>query len=245
VPVQFEFSFIDQVERQEPSRIRAMKSREISKVGWGYPMFIRRSILEGSRHLKNDSFTVRCDIVVITDANNTDQRSSSVALSPPPLCLQEHLGSLLQSGEGADVTFEVGGETFMAHRCVLAARSRVFRAELFGPMKEGTTAGSIRIDDMEPQVFGLFLNFIYSDSVPPFGHGSRDDDVMIVWQNLFVAADIYDFQKLKLVCEQSLYGYIEATTVESILAQAEQHDCQGLKDACLDFLKSRGKKEKS
>ncbi|KAB8112811.1 hypothetical protein EE612_051545, partial [Oryza sativa] len=38
---------------------------------------------------------------------------------------------------GADVTFQVGGETVAAHRAVLAARSRVFRAELFGPMKEG------------------------------------------------------------------------------------------------------------
>jgi speckle-type POZ protein len=37
-----------------------------------------------------------------------------------------------------DVTFHVGagGETFTAHRCVLAARSPVFMAQLFGPWKE-------------------------------------------------------------------------------------------------------------
>jgi speckle-type POZ protein len=32
----------------------------------------------------------------------------------------------------------VDGETFIAHRCILAARSAVFMAELFGPMKEET-----------------------------------------------------------------------------------------------------------
>uniref|UniRef100_K4AIK8 BPM/SPOP BACK domain-containing protein n=1 Tax=Setaria italica TaxID=4555 RepID=K4AIK8_SETIT len=90
------------------------------------------------------------------------------------------------------------------------------------------------------------LSFIYTDSVPHDyvnDDDDSDDDVMILWQNLFVAADIYDLRKLKLVSEENLYRYIEATTVASILALAEQHDCQGLKDACLDFHNSLGKKK--
>ncbi|CAN6305107.1 unnamed protein product [Urochloa humidicola] len=147
VTLQFEFSFVDQVEKQEASRIRAKQSCDISCDHtwdtWGYPFFVRRSVFEGSRHLKNDSFTVRCDIVVTKDANtNQCWPSTAVVVSPPPTTIQQHLSSLLLSGESADVTFEVGGEKFMAHRCVLAARSPVFRAELFGPMKEGTTTTS-------------------------------------------------------------------------------------------------------
>jgi hypothetical protein len=53
------------------------------------------------------------------------------------LDLHRHLGGLLASGDGADVAFRVAGETFRAHRCVLAVRSPVFKAELLGTMREG------------------------------------------------------------------------------------------------------------
>ncbi|XP_062200471.1 BTB/POZ and MATH domain-containing protein 2-like [Phragmites australis] len=216
--VPYEFSFIDQ---------------------WGYPCFMRRKDLERSKHLKNDSFTIRCDVIVPRDANT---RSSCVVVSPTP-GIQQHLGSLLLSGEGADVTFEVGGETFMAHRCVLAARSSVFKAELFGSMKESTTTRIIRIDDMETEVFKLLLSFIYTDSVPYDDDGDGDDDdddenAVVMWQHLFVAADIYDLEKFWLICEENLCKYINTDTVATILALAEQHYCQGLKEACLDFLSS-------
>ncbi|RLN15989.1 hypothetical protein C2845_PM02G13470 [Panicum miliaceum] len=244
VTFQFGFSFIDQVEMQEASSIRTSGRWNLSDDEyWGYPCFVTRRLFERSGHLKNDSFTVRCDIIVTRTANAADERSSSsssVVVSPPP-CIQQHLGGLLLSGEGADVTFEDGGETFVAHRCVLAARSPVFRAGLLGPMKEGTTTSAIRIDDMEPKVFRLLLRFIYCDSLPEILSASDNDDdyccddVMMMWQHLLVAADIYDLRKLKLVCEESLCDSIEATTVAGILALAEQHNCQGLKDACLDF----------
>jgi speckle-type POZ protein len=163
-----------------------------------------------------------------------------------------HFTQLLQSGEGTDVVFEVSGEKIHAHRCVLAARSAVFRAELFGPMKEGTTTGVIRIDDMEARVFKLMLSFIYSDLMPDDineedeeyddeqdmeeEEEDDDDDDEVTWQHLLVAADRYDLQRLRLMCEQKLWGYINATRVASILELAEQRHCQGLKQACLDFL---------
>lgn len=69
--------------------------------------------------------------------------------------------------EGADVAFHVAGESFSAHRFLLAARSRVFKAELCGAMKESTDIGDcIWIDDMLPQVFNALLHFIYTDSLP-------------------------------------------------------------------------------
>jgi speckle-type POZ protein len=42
----------------------------------------------------------------------------------------------LEEEECADVTFSVGGETFTAHKLVLAMRSPVFKAEFYGPMRE-------------------------------------------------------------------------------------------------------------
>ena len=112
-------------------------------------------------------------------------------------------------------------------------------------MMEGTTTGVIRIDDMEAKVFKLLLTFIYSDSMPDINEeedmeedDDDVDDVEVMWQHLLVAADRYDLQRLRLMCEDKLCGYINATRVASILELAKQHHCRGLKDACLDFLNS-------
>jgi len=39
-----------------------------------------------------------------------------------------HLAMLLDQKDGADVTFNVGGEIIVAHKIILAARSPVFQA---------------------------------------------------------------------------------------------------------------------
>ncbi|XP_039827114.1 BTB/POZ and MATH domain-containing protein 1-like [Panicum virgatum] len=136
--------------------------------------------------------------------------------------------------KGADVVFDVAGQTFAAHRCVLAARSPVFSAELFGVMKESDTGGVVRIDDMEAQVFKALLYFIYTDLFP--NAAEEDEDVLA--QHLLVAADRYNLERLKLLCEQKLREYIDVGTVATILALAEQHHCHGLKKVCFHFLSS-------
>ena len=57
-------------------------------------------------------------------------------------------------------------------------------------------------------------------------------------QHLLEAADRYDLQRLKLICEGRLCQHIDVSTVATTLALAEQHCCQGLKEACFAFLKS-------
>ncbi|TKV94004.1 hypothetical protein SEVIR_9G267500v4 [Setaria viridis] len=109
-------------------------------------------------------------------------------VSVPPSDLCQHLGDLLVTGKGADVVFEVGGETFAAHRCVLASRSPVFSAELFGAMKESGTTAVIRIDDKEPQVFKALLYFVYNDSLPKAKKWKKRISMS---QHLLVAADRY------------------------------------------------------
>ncbi|CAM0958130.1 unnamed protein product [Alopecurus aequalis] len=236
VKAQHEFRFADEVKDQDPSLTSAAVNSFTSQQRWGTGTFIKRADLEKSEHLKDNSFTIRCDIVVINDYRlqdlpETTPPTSFVSVSPSDL--HQHLGHLLKTEKGAEVIFEVGGETFTAHRCVLAAQSPVFGAELFGGMKEGnTTAGVVRIDDMEAEVFRALLCFAYTDSLP--AAGSTTEDVMC--QHLLVAADKYNMDRLKSICEEKLCSYINVGTVATILALAEQHHCDGLKKACLNFL---------
>uniref|UniRef100_A0A0E0PQ30 BTB domain-containing protein n=1 Tax=Oryza rufipogon TaxID=4529 RepID=A0A0E0PQ30_ORYRU len=136
-------------------------------------------------------------------------------------------------GKDADVAFEVGGGggvRFAAHRCVLAARSKVFKAELFGAMKEGDAACVVRIDDMEPQVFRTLLFFVYTDSLPEM----RKEEEEAICQRLLVAAEVYGMERLKLICESKLCKYIDVGTVASIMATIAM--AHGLIKACLDFV---------
>ncbi|GJN37154.1 hypothetical protein PR202_gb26080 [Eleusine coracana subsp. coracana] len=142
---------------------------------WTCAKFITKGDRDRLEYVGDDHcFTVRCDVAIRPSAAAVGE---SVGAAVPPSDLHRHLGTLLEEEEGADVTFQMvaGGETFAVHRCVLAARSTVFRAQLFGHMKDskqcrGDDDEPIPIDDMDAQVFGALLTFIYSDSSPAEPH---------------------------------------------------------------------------
>ncbi|KAJ1271108.1 hypothetical protein BS78_06G103800 [Paspalum vaginatum] len=187
-----------------------------SHSGFGFSKFVKRSFLEVSTGaIKNDSLMILCDIVVFNDLRPVEATAAEAAAPAtfvPPPDLHRHLADLLQTGKGADVV-----------------------AELFGTMRESAdsnTGGVVRVDDMEAQVFKALLCFLYTDSLPETT--KKDEDVM--YQHLLVAADRYDVERLKLICEDKLGKYIDVRTVATILTLAEQHNCHWLKKACLDFL---------
>ncbi|XP_037451210.1 BTB/POZ and MATH domain-containing protein 1-like [Triticum dicoccoides] len=218
---------------EEALQAASMASRPVdhfpSQRGWAYSTFIKRDELESSKHLRNDSFTVRCDIVVFHGYRAAD---AAAFVSVPPCDLRQNLSRLLETKMGADVVFDVGSETIAAHRCVLAACSPVFAAELFGPMKEGNAAGSsVRVEDMDAEVFKALLRYAYTGSLPDM----RKEEEDVTCQHL-LAADRYGMERLKLMCEEKLCKYIDVGRAATILMLAERHHCEGLKKACFNFL---------
>ncbi|RLM75192.1 peptidyl-prolyl cis-trans isomerase Pin1-like [Panicum miliaceum] len=161
VNAQATFSLLDQEDKPVHKHRRTTRPNNFSASrdrAFGYERFIEREALERSEYLKDDCFAVGVNVHVV--------RGAPSRAVPPDSDMRRHLGDLLSSGEGADVAFRVGGETFAAHRLVLAARSPVLRAELYGPMREGTTTDAIRIDEMEAQVFEGLLVFVCTDTWP-------------------------------------------------------------------------------
>ena len=106
---------------------------------------------------------------------NSDAKSREEGDDPSPIPIAEHVGALLLSERFADVWFRLGRpgrdggveglETVPAHRCVLSARSPVFRALLSGGVGRGENGkweGSspdrpIAITDVDPRGFKLLL----------------------------------------------------------------------------------------
>ncbi|OAY83377.1 BTB/POZ and MATH domain-containing protein 2 [Ananas comosus] len=198
----------------------------------GFSRFIERSRLE-SNFLKDDCLVVHCTVTVLKESRL--QVPNSCSTKPRPSDLHLHLERLLESGEGTDVTFRVGGEAFSAHRWLLAARSPVFKAELFGEMKEKNLQ-SIEIKDMEAVVFKTLLHFVYSDALPRSEELACNGSSTVMLQHLLAAADRYGLERLKLICEDELCADIHISTAATTLVLAEQHRCGQLKTACLEFM---------
>ena len=143
----------------------------------------------------------------------------------PPSDIGSHLGVLLDSEDGSDVSFVVDGEEFPTHRAVLAARSPVFKAQLLGSMADAKMA-SITLHDIAPAMFKVMLRFMYTDDLlqdededdndndadsDEDDDDDHDDDELGLGghatkklQDLLAAADRYALDRLKLLCASKL-----------------------------------------
>ncbi|OQU79925.1 hypothetical protein SORBI_3007G046900 [Sorghum bicolor] len=166
--------------------------------------------------------TILCGVIVI----------DSTLPVPPQPDLASHLGHLLDSALGTDVSFVVGGEVFHAHRAVLAARSPVLKAELFGAMADAAMP-SITLHDIEPAAFKVMLQFMYTDALP--SDDELGDPLTEMMMHLLVAADRFALDRLKVICELKLCENVSVQTVASVLVCAETYGCPKLKRECMDF----------
>ncbi|KAM0823917.1 hypothetical protein ACQ4PT_070553 [Festuca glaucescens] len=207
--------------------------------------------LTGEGYIDDDSFSVQCILEVFKELPDIPIVSFK-ELHLPSANLHQHFAQLLQSEIGADVTFFVSGESFAAHKPILAARSPVFMAEFFGDMNEKCSQ-NVEIEDMEAAVFKALLQFIYTDTVAEFGRqdeadeeaiytntvpefGQKEEVVTVMAQHLLAAADRYGLDRLKLICVGELSGGINVDTAATTLALAEQHNCPELKERCVEFI---------
>ncbi|XP_061349161.1 BTB/POZ and MATH domain-containing protein 2-like isoform X2 [Gastrolobium bilobum] len=124
---------------------------------WGYKRFFKRTALETSDYLKDDCLSVHCSVGVVK-SHTEGPKIYSIAILPSNIGQQ--FGKLLESGKGSDVSFEVNGEIFAAHKLVLAARSPVFRAQLFGPMKDQNTRCINYLKESCPSVLTELLEYV-------------------------------------------------------------------------------------
>ncbi|XP_078150211.1 BTB/POZ and MATH domain-containing protein 1-like [Carex rostrata] len=239
--VRYELSLLDKQGRLSEKYTRGLfkcigqrgtgESSDVVGIESGFKYFITHDQLE-TLYVRDDCFTVHCSISNVLE-------STKVPVPAPAMKLRHHLGNLLESGVGADVNFQVKGEIFRAHRCVLAARSPVFHAQFFGPMSvKSYDIEPIKIEDVEPIVFKGLLNFIYTDSVPEIdtaadGEPMERSDSVKLTQHLLVAADRFLVDDLYNFAEERLCERISADTVETTFALAEQYNLHRLKAACI------------
>ncbi|KAF0901307.1 hypothetical protein E2562_039233 [Oryza meyeriana var. granulata] len=201
-------------------------------------LMLPRGQLEVEPYLVDDRLTMEFHVMIKREPRVSKTKRFPRILVPPPN-IKRQLGKLLQTKEGADVTFDVMGETFSAHKLMLAMRSPVFKAELCGLLKESGTQ-PITVMDMQPAVFKALLHFIYTDQLPTTRGFERGDNCEMI-RHLLVAADRYAVDRLKLLCQGVLCKNLNVQNVATTLVLADQHQCDKLKDACIEFMSCSNK----
>ncbi|PSN40271.1 hypothetical protein C0J52_11910 [Blattella germanica] len=142
-------------------------------------------------------------------------------------CMRDRIQTLLKTSQWSDCTFRVGEnsdfEIFKAHRIILASSSPVFEAMFFGPLAEEQC---VAIEDLEPDVFRILLEYIYADTVKL---SSVEDAVGVLY-----ASKKYMMPHLSLLCRNYILSNIRPSNVSSIFEFARSVQETDLLDPCIE-----------
>ncbi|CAL1275374.1 unnamed protein product [Larinioides sclopetarius] len=140
---------------------------------------------------------------------------------------KEAMKSLIEDGSLSDVSLQTNSKSFSAHKCILSARSPVFKAMFSGDMKE-KTGKSVEIPDLDEATLRELLSYIYTDTVAELQWRGAAD--------LYRAADKYELLDLKTRCSTFLKTNLSVSSVCTVLILADMHHDQELREVAQDFI---------
>lgn len=140
-----------------------------------------------------------------------------------PADLRAILGTMLddpQLSELCDVVIVVDGVRFPAHRAVLAAASRVFKAMFTNCMRE-RDAREIELSALDHRSWRMALQYIYTAQVD-----IADEDSALL---LLSSARMYQLETLESFVEKFLVSRLKVANCFELLGHAEHYDLDELK----------------
>jgi len=230
VRAKFKFSILNS-KREETKAMESQRAyRFIQGKDWGFKKFIRRDFLLDDQNglLPDDRLTLYCEVSVVAESINHSGQSMTSQFRIPECKLADDLGSLFESSKFYDVILSVNEAEFKAHKAVLAARSPVFAA-MFEHEMEEKKQNRVEIVDMDKDVLNEMLKFIYTGKATNLEKMADD---------LLAAADKYDLERLKMLCEESLCNNLSNETAADILILADMHSANQLKFHAIEFINS-------
>ena len=179
---------------------------------WGFPKFVRTAALV---KYSTEIQIIKCVIEL-----------SEFFLKEKECRLLNDFERMLEMPDFNDVHFRVKGQILHAHRGILAARSPVFAAMFKYDMAKNIE-GPVIIEDIDFTVFKEMLRFMYTGKV------QKLEDMAIA---LAVAADKYDLDRLKIMCEIHLSANLTKDNVTDVLEYADQYCAVVLKTNAMEFI---------
>ncbi|KAF8767324.1 Protein maternal effect lethal 26 like protein [Argiope bruennichi] len=191
--------------------------------------------------LPKDILVVKVHIKTFGCCTSTD--IEEVPDVPERLTLKSHVDQLLndfkrayQHQELTDIDLVVDDKTIRAHKFVLQARSPVFRNICEHNLSK-TTAGTIKIDDIEYTVLQALIWYLYTAIVQKLQYNDLCD--------LYETADKYQVSSLQKECAEILKSMISVDTACRILVLADLHNDSYLRQEAVDYIWSNFAKVKA
>jgi hypothetical protein len=143
------------------------------------------------------------------------------------------------------MTFVVEETKIQAHKLVLAMRSPVLAAQLYGEKKDGIMDTCLKVEDMSPSTFRAMLRFIYTDELPikpsnkiAFTSRACKEKVAArrraaMARDLLVAAERYGLEKLRLMCQKIFFQNSDAIPILTI--DRGRHGCEQFQTSGIDY----------
>lgn len=132
---------------------------------WALDNFISISAL-AQRYIHNDSALFALDIEIM--GKPVTLNSTMPAYVGSMATLQLDLASIYDDAESSfgDIVIVVEGQKFTCHKCVLTARSALFKRKFLNPAfkaKQLFNRGEYHMSDIKASIFQCLLRFIYTD----------------------------------------------------------------------------------
>ena len=142
--------------------------------------------------------------------------------------LKDDMMTLLGDEAHMDVRFRCSdGGVVGAHSVLLAARSPTLRALLHGPLAAKLPT-ELHVPDWSAAIMTQLIHFLYTDEV--WFHSPEEA------QHLLYAADFYDINRLRTLCERELHYNLSMANALDILALAHTCNCMTLRSTALRFV---------
>ena len=169
---------------------------------------------------------------VIIDSRKLDQLKPAITHGQQQIL--NHLSKLLDTETMADVNFIVRGQEVKAHSAIVVSGSPVMAAMFeAGNFKESLTR-KVEIKDIEPSTFRKMLRYLYTGEAPKLELTSQTE-------LLFLAADKYQIDGLKKICEENLVVNLVLKNAVHLLILADLYYAQKLFEGSLTCLKKNKK----
>jgi speckle-type POZ protein len=186
----------------------------------------------------NGKTTIHCKIKSLTrkqptgkaiTATERDLHKTPIGGNDQDLILIQ-LEELFEKMLLSDLTFNVRGRQFGAHKNILAIRSPVFAAMFLHPTKEMQT-GEVEVEDIDPDVFQEVLCYLYTGL-------TRSTAMDVMAPELLVAADKYLLDQLKIRCETHLIRQMSSQNCLDLLALTiTHHPAEHLKKYAIEYFR--------